>query len=158
MFVLTLIYFLSIQCAWCSYFVLFWNEFFRIEFIFCESGTIVRKFLLVDPYFLGDYIFFLLWMPFKKIYLCPPPFCCLPTPSFFLFLPPGCACCLVSRSKACLGFYLTWEPLCSPQLYSDSRILFYWLLWWGRAGGGEKLRRLCAASVGCPGCLGPSQL
>lgn len=53
--------------------ILFSNELWKTEFIFCESGTIVRMFLLLDPYFLWDCIFFLLWMPLKTIspFLCP---------------------------------------------------------------------------------------
>lgn len=61
LFVLLLFYFLSTPCAWYS--CLKMNCFF-IEFIFSESGTIVRKFPLVEPYFHWDDIFFLLWMPF----------------------------------------------------------------------------------------------
>lgn len=144
LFVLLLFYFLSTPCAWYS--CLKMNCFF-IEFILSESGTIVRKFPLVEPYSHWDYIFFLLWMPlWKKRKINLSPFSLLPTPSLFVFLPQGFGCCAVSQSKACLSFYLTWEPLCPPQLYFEGRILFCWLLCCERAGGNE-LRWLGTASV-----------
>lgn len=100
--VLTLIYLLSIHCA--GTLLLFSNELWKIEFIFCESGTIVRMFLLLDPYFLWDCISFLLWMPLKTIsaFLCPS--------SHTLFL--SLLAVLFYNQRLSLGFYVIWETLC----------------------------------------------
>lgn len=65
LFVLLLFYFLSTPCAWYSCFGLKWTFFF-IDFIFSESGAIVRKFPLAEPCSHWDYIFFLPWMSFLK--------------------------------------------------------------------------------------------
>lgn len=153
LFVLLLFYFLSTPCAWHSCFVLKWTVvFFFIEFLFSESGTIARQFPLVEPYYHWDYIFFF-WFEchFEKRKILQPSSHTLS----LSFLPQGFGCCSVSQSKACLSFYLTWEPPSPPQLYFEGRLLLCWLLRCERAGRDE-LSWPGTASVGSSRSLSSS--
>lgn len=113
--VLTLIYLLSIHCAWNSYFVFKWTLENWIHILWkwnnCKNVSFAWSLFPLRLYFLFYFECHL------KLSL--PSFALLPTPSFFLFLPQGCGCCAVSQSKACLGFYFIWETLCPPQLHFE---------------------------------------